>query len=55
MAHLATFGERFALRVLAAMAPTRLTVFGDPREAARQALGGLFPTSLGFLGGFIAG
>jgi quinol monooxygenase YgiN len=54
VAHLATFGERFAPRFLAAMAPTRLTVFGDPSEEARQALAGLTPTYLGFLGGFMA-
>ena len=46
--------ERFALRFLAAMTPTRLTVFGDPSEAARQVLVGLTPTYLGFLGGFTA-
>jgi quinol monooxygenase YgiN len=52
LAHMATFGERFAPRFLAAMAPSRLTVFGDPSEEARQALDGLNPTYLGFLGGF---
>jgi quinol monooxygenase YgiN len=52
LAHLATFGERFAPRFFAAMAPSRLTVFGDPSEEARQALAGLNPTYLGFLGGF---
>jgi quinol monooxygenase YgiN len=54
LTHLATFGERFAPRFLAAMTPTRLTVFGDPSEEARQALAGLNPTYLGFLGGFTA-
>jgi quinol monooxygenase YgiN len=54
LAHLATFGERFAPRFFAAMAPSRLTVFGDPSEEARQALAGLNPTYLGFLGGFTA-
>jgi quinol monooxygenase YgiN len=52
LAHMATFGERFAPRFLAAMAPSRLTVFGDPSEEARQALAGFNPTYLGFLGGF---
>ena len=46
--------ERFAPRFLAAMTPTRLTVFGDPSEEARQVLAGLSPTYLGFLGGFTA-
>ena len=54
LVHMATFGEKFAPRFLAAMTPTRLTVFGDPSEEARQALGGLNPTYLGFLGGFTA-
>jgi quinol monooxygenase YgiN len=54
LAHLATFGERFAPRFFAAMAPSRLTVFGDPSEEARQALAELNPVYLGFLGGFTA-
>jgi quinol monooxygenase YgiN len=54
VAHMATFGEQFAPRFLAAMTPTRLTVFGDPSEEARQTLAGLTPTYLGLLGGFIA-
>ena len=54
VAHLATFGERFAQRFLAAMTPTRLTVLGAPTDAAQQALGGLNPTYLGFFGGFTA-
>jgi quinol monooxygenase YgiN len=52
LAHMATFRERFAPRFLAAMAPSRLTVLRDPSEEARQALAGLNPTYLGFLGGF---
>jgi quinol monooxygenase YgiN len=52
LAHMATFGERFAPRFLAAMAPSRLTDLGDPSEKARQTLAGLTPTYLGFLGGF---
>ena len=52
VAHLATFGERFAPRFLAAMTPTRFTVFGDPSEEARQAMAGFNPTYLGYLGGF---
>jgi hypothetical protein len=52
LAHMATFGERFAPRFLAAMAQSRLTDFDDPSEEARQTLAGLNPTYLGFLGGF---
>ena len=52
VAHMATFGEQFAPRFLAAMAPARLTILGDPSEEARQTVAGLNPTYLGFLGGF---
>ena len=52
--HLVTFGETFAERFMGAMTPTRLTVFGAPSEEAKQALSGLNPTYLGFLGGFTA-
>jgi len=54
VAHMTSFGERFAPRFLDAMVPTRLTVFGDPSEEARQTVAGLNPTYLEFLGGFIA-
>jgi quinol monooxygenase YgiN len=52
--HLAGFGENFAQRFLAAMTPTRLTVFGAPSDEARQALSGFNPTYLTFFGGFTA-
>ncbi len=54
LAHLATFGERFAERFLAAMTPTRLTVFGAPGDAVQQALGAFNPSFLGLVGGFVA-
>jgi quinol monooxygenase YgiN len=54
LAHLATFGERFAQRFLTAMTPTRLTVFGAPGDEARQALSAFHPTFLGLIGGFPA-
>jgi hypothetical protein len=38
VAHLATFGERFAGRFFASVDPTRLTVMGSPNEEARAAL-----------------
>jgi quinol monooxygenase YgiN len=54
LAHLATFGARFAQRFLGAMTPTRLTVFGSPSDEAQQALAGLNPSYLAFFGGFTA-
>jgi quinol monooxygenase YgiN len=54
LTHLATFGERFAQRFLAAMTPTRLTVFGAPGDEARLALSAFNPTYLKPFGGFPA-
>ena len=54
LTRLAGFGEKFAQRFLAAMSPTRLTVFGAPSDEAKQALSGFNPTYLQFLGGFTA-
>ena len=53
MTHLATFGERFAGRFLAAVDPTRFTVMGSPSDAAQAALGGFGPTYLRPFGGFV--
>jgi len=38
LAHLSTFGERFAEGLLAAVDPTRIVVYGDPTDHAREAL-----------------
>ena len=38
LAHLSTFGEKFAERFLAAVDPTRFVVYGAPTERAREAL-----------------
>ena len=38
LAHLSTFGEKFAERFLAAVEPTRFVVYGDPTDQAREAL-----------------
>jgi len=38
LAHLSTFGEKFAERLLTAVDPTRLVVYGDPTDQAREAL-----------------
>ena len=52
MTHLGAFGEKFAERFLAAVDPTRFTVFGTPSDEAREALSGFGPTYLSFFGGF---
>ncbi|HLL50208.1 MAG TPA: antibiotic biosynthesis monooxygenase [Thermomicrobiales bacterium] len=54
LAHLTTVGETFAQRFLAAMTPTRCTVFGAPSDAVRQALAIFNPTYLAVFGGFPA-
>jgi len=40
MTHLASFGEKFAERFLAALEPTRMVVYGDPSSEVREALVG---------------
>jgi quinol monooxygenase YgiN len=46
LAHLQTFGERFAGRFLDAVTPTRLTVMGNPSDEAKAALDGFGATYL---------
>jgi quinol monooxygenase YgiN len=50
--HLATFGEKFVERFLAAVSPTHLWVYGNPDDAAKEALSGLGPVYMSPLGGF---
>ncbi len=52
MAHLGSFGARFAERFLDAVEPTRLTVYGNPSEEARGALAGLNAAFMSPIGGF---
>ena len=52
MAHLGTFGERFADRFLGSVDPTRFTVFGTPGAEVRAGLAGFGPTYLQPFGGF---
>ena len=46
MTHIATFNARFARRLFGILAPRRLTIYGDPSEAARAALAPLRPVYL---------
>ncbi|MDP2620140.1 MAG: antibiotic biosynthesis monooxygenase [Hyphomicrobiales bacterium] len=52
MAHLASFGRRFAERFMAVLTPTRMVVFGDPDDAVRGALSGFDPAYYTLIGGF---
>jgi len=52
VAHLETFGARFAGRFLGCVEPTRLHVYGEPSAKARAALDGFGAVYLGPFGGF---
>jgi len=52
MIHLATFGEKFAERILATVEPTRFVVYGNPDETVRGALAGFGAVHMEEIGGF---
>ncbi len=52
MAHLNTFGSRFAERFLACVEPTGFYVYGAPSDEVRSVLDGFGATYLGGFGGF---
>lgn len=52
IAHNTVFAERWAERFLAAVEPTRFTVYGDPSAEARAVLDGFGATYLDAWGGF---
>ncbi len=52
MTHLGSFGQNFAERFLAAVAPSRLVVYGDPDAAVRDALAGFGALHMTQIGGF---
>lgn len=52
IAHLGTFGSRFADRFLACFEPTALSVYGSPSAEARAALDGFGAAYLKPFGGF---
>ena len=53
LAHLGTFGEKYAGRFLESVDPTRFTVMGNPSEAVQAAMSGFGPTYLRPFGGFV--
>jgi quinol monooxygenase YgiN len=52
MTHLGTFGQNFAERFMAALQPTRFTVYGNPSDEVIKALGGFGPVFMAPIGGF---
>lgn len=52
LAHLGTFGSKFAERFLACVEPTRFSVYGNPSAEARAVLDGFGAVYLGPFGGF---
>jgi quinol monooxygenase YgiN len=52
IAHLGTFGSKFADRFMACVEPTALSVYGEPSDEARKVLDGFGAAYLGTFGGF---
>jgi quinol monooxygenase YgiN len=52
LAHLGTFGQRFAGRFLEALKPVRFVVYGSPSTAVQDALAGFSPVYMQPAGGF---
>ena len=52
MTHLATFGEKFAERFMAAVEPTRFMVYGNPSNDVKEALSGFGAVFMTPFGGF---
>ena len=52
LAHVGTFGERFAGRFLAAVDPTRFVVYGSASDEVKEALAAFGPAYMTPFGGF---
>ncbi len=52
MAHITTFGEKFAERLLAVVEPTGFVVYGNPSDDVRAALAGFGAVHMGQVAGF---
>jgi quinol monooxygenase YgiN len=52
VAHLGTFGAKFAKRFMAALKPVRVVVYGAPDKTAKEALAAMKPQYMAVLGGF---
>jgi hypothetical protein len=53
MAHLATFGSRFAERFLGCVQPTGFDVYGSPSAEVRAVVAGFGAAHHGAFGGFV--
>ena len=53
MAHLASFGQHFAVRFLDAVEPTGFVVYGDPDAQVRAALSEFAAVHMAPFGGFV--
>jgi quinol monooxygenase YgiN len=53
MTHLQSFGSKFAERFLAAVDPTKFTIYGTPNDDVKAGLSVFGPTYLGPFGGFV--
>jgi quinol monooxygenase YgiN len=52
MAHLESFGANFAVRLMEAVTPARLVVYGTPNAQVKDGLAGLGPVYMAPFGGF---
>ncbi len=52
LAHLGTFGQKFAKRFMAALKPVRMVVYGAPDKAVKEGLAMVKPQYMAVLGGF---
>ena len=52
LAHLVTFGEKFAGRFLEMLTPVRCVVYGSPSPQVKEGLAGLNPVYMRPVGGF---
>ena len=52
LAHLATFNETFADRLMAMADPRRMTIYGNASAALKDEVSGIDPTYMNLVGGF---
>ena len=52
LVHFGSFGKNFAERFLSVVNPTRLMVYGNPSDEAKEVMGGFGPVYMAPIGGF---
>jgi len=55
LAHLASFNEIFADRLMSMADPERMTIYGSPSAALKDEVSGINPTYMNPVGGFVRG